>query len=172
MPKDNIQRAISKGSGADGENYEEVRYEGYGPGGVAVIVETLTDNRNRTAAEMRTAFSKLGGSLGETNSVSFQFDRIGEIHYAAEAGDADSVLEAAIEAGAEDCQSDDNGHDIITAPDDLNSVREALEGSLGEPEQARLGWRPQVTVPINEDQTATMLKLLDVPSTTMTTCSA
>jgi YebC/PmpR family DNA-binding regulatory protein len=161
VPKDNIERAINKGSGADGENYEEVRYEGYGPGGVAVIVETLTDNRNRTAAEIRAAFSKLGGSLGETNSVSFQFDRIGEIHYPAETGDADTVLEAAIEAGAEDCQSDDNGHDIITAPDDLNAVREALETSLGEPEQARLGWRPQVTVPINEDQTATMLKLLD-----------
>ncbi|MGI9485070.1 MAG: YebC/PmpR family DNA-binding transcriptional regulator [Geminicoccaceae bacterium] len=161
VPKDNIERAINKGAGADSENYEEVRYEGYGPGGVAVIIETLTDNRNRTAAEMRTAFSKLGGSLGETNSVSFQFDRIGEIHYPAEVGDADTVLEAAIEAGAEDCQSDEGGHDIITAPDDLNTVREALEGPLGEPEQARLGWRPQVTVPINEDQTSTMLKLLD-----------
>ena len=162
VPKDNIERAINKGSGADSDNYEEVRYEGYGPAGVALIVETLTDNRNRTAAEMRTAFSKLGGSLGETNSVSFQFDRVGEIHYPAEAGDADSVLEAAIEAGAEDCQSSEAGHDIITAPDDLNNVREALEAALGEPEHARLGWRPQVTVPVNEEQAATLLKLLDV----------
>jgi YebC/PmpR family DNA-binding regulatory protein len=162
VPKDNIERAINKGSGADSENYEEVRYEGYGPGGVAVIVETLTDHRNRTAAEMRTAFSKLGGSLGETNSVSFQFDRIGEIHFAADIGDADTVLEAAIEAGAEDCQSSEEGHDIICAPDDLNTVREALEESLGEPEEARLGWRPQVTVPVDEDQASTLLKLLDI----------
>ena len=162
VPKDNIERAINKGSGADSENYEEVRYEGYGPGGVAVIVETLTDNRNRTAAEVRTAFSKLGGSLGETNSVSFQFDRVGEINYPADVGDADTVLEAAIEAGAEDCQSSESGHEIICAPGDLNVVREALESSLGEPEAARLGWRPQVTVPINEDQAATLLKLFDV----------
>ena len=163
MPKDNIERGIQKGiGGGDEAAFEEVVYEGYGPGGTAILIAALTDNRNRTAAEIRTAFSKLGGSLGETNSVSFQFDRIGEIHYPPEAGDADSILEAAIEAGAEDCQSDDNGHDITTASDDLNTVREALEASLGEPEQARLGWRPQVTVPINEDQTATMLKLLDI----------
>jgi transcriptional/translational regulatory protein YebC/TACO1 len=111
---------------------------------------------------MRTAFSKLGGSLGETNSVSFQFDRIGEIRYGADIGDADTVLEAAIEAGAEDCQSSEDGHDITCAPDDLNTVREALEEALGEPEEARLGWRPQVTVPVDEDQASTLLKLLDV----------
>jgi YebC/PmpR family DNA-binding regulatory protein len=162
VPKDNIERAINRGSGADSENYEEVRYEGYGPAGVAVIVETLTDNRNRTAAEVRMAFSKMGGSLGETNSVSFQFDRIGEIRYPAEAGDADTVLEAAIEAGAEDCQSSESGHEITCAPDDLNTVREALEASLGEPEEARLGWRPQVTVPLSLEQAETLFKMFDL----------
>ncbi len=161
VPKDNIERAINKGGGADAENYEEVRYEGYGPGGVAIIVETLTDNRNRTAADVRMVFSKLGGSLGETNSVSFQFDRIGEIHYPVEAGDPDTVLEAAIEAGAEDCQSGEGGHDIICAPDELNTVRDALEAKLGSPETARLGWRPQVTVPVGADQAETLFKLLD-----------
>ena len=129
MPKDNIERAIRRGSGGEGETYEEVRYEGYGPGGVAVIVETLTDNRNRTAAEVRAAFSKLGGSLGETGSVSFQFDRVGEIRYAADAADPDAMLEAAIEAGAEDCQSSEEGHEITCAPDDLSAVREALEAA-------------------------------------------
>jgi YebC/PmpR family DNA-binding regulatory protein len=162
VPKDNIERAINRGSGADSENYEEVRYEGYGPAGVAVIVETLTDNRNRTAAEVRMAFSKMGGSLGETNSVSSQFDRIGEIRYPAEAGDADTVLEAAIEAGAEDCQSSESGHEITCAPDDLNTVREALEASLGEPEEARLGWRPQVTVPLSLEQAETLFKMFDL----------
>ncbi len=161
VPKDNIERAINRGSGSDGENYEEVRYEGYGPGGVAIIVETLTDNRNRTAAEIRTAFSKMGGSLGETNSVSFQFDRIGEIHYAADVGDAETVLEAAIEAGAEDCQFNEEGHDIVCAPDELNRVREALEVSLGPPDSARLGWRPQVTVPLGAEQAETLFKLLE-----------
>jgi YebC/PmpR family DNA-binding regulatory protein len=161
VPKDNIERAIKRGSGGEGETYEEVRYEGYGPGGVAVIVETLTDNRNRTAAEVRAAFSKLGGSLGETNSVSFQFDRVGEIHYPQEAADDDAMLEAAIDAGAEDCQSGEDGHDVTCAPDDLNDVREALEARLGPPEEARLGWRPQTTVPVGPDHAETLFKLLD-----------
>jgi YebC/PmpR family DNA-binding regulatory protein len=161
VPKENIERAVKRGSGADGESYEEVRYEGYGPGGVAVIVETLTDNRNRTAAEVRSAFGKLGGSLGETNSVSFQFDRIGEIHYAADAADPDAMFEAAIEAGAEDCQSSEEGHDIYCAPDDLNTVREALEERLGPPEEARLGWRAQVAVPVDADQAETLFKMLE-----------
>ncbi|HEX6143733.1 MAG TPA: YebC/PmpR family DNA-binding transcriptional regulator [Geminicoccaceae bacterium] len=161
VPKDNIERAIKRGSGGEGESYEEVRYEGYGPGGVAVIVESLTDNRNRTAAEVRAAFSKLGGSLGETGSVSFQFDRIGEIHYASEAADPERMLEVAIEAGAEDCQSGEGGHDVTCAPDDLNAVREALEAELGPAEEARLGWRPQTTVPVSPEQAETLFKLLD-----------
>ncbi len=161
VPKDNIERAIRRGSGSEGEAFEEVRYEGYGPGGVAVIVETLTDNRNRTAAEVRAAFSRLGGSLGETGSVSFQFDRVGEIRYAADTADADTMLEAAIEAGADDCVSGEDGHEIWCAPDDLGAVREALEARLGPPEAARLGWRPQITVPVDADQAETLFKLLD-----------
>jgi YebC/PmpR family DNA-binding regulatory protein len=161
VPKDNIERAISRGSGGEGETYEEVRYEGYGPGGVAVIVETLTDNRNRTAAEVRAAFSKHGGSLGETGSVSFQFDRIGEIRYPAEAADGETMLEAAIEAGAEDCRSDEGGHEVTCAPDEFNTVREALETRLGAPEEARLGWRPQTTVPVGPEQAETLFKLLE-----------
>ena len=161
VPKDNIERAIRRGSGGEGESFEEVRYEGYGPGGVALIVETLTDNRNRTAAEVRAAFSKLGGSLGETGSVSYQFDRVGEIVYAADAADADAMLEAAIEAGAEDCRSDESGHEILCAPDDLAAVRDALEARLGPPEAARLGWRPQATVAVAEDQAETLFRLLE-----------
>jgi YebC/PmpR family DNA-binding regulatory protein len=161
VPKENIERAIKRGSGADGESFEEVRYEGYGPGGVAVIVETLTDNRNRTAAEVRSAFSKLGGSLGETGSVSYQFDRVGEISYPSDVADTDTILEAAIEAGAEDCQSSEDGHESTCAPDDLAAVRDALEARLGPPEAARLGWRPQATVAIDEDQAETLFRLLE-----------
>jgi YebC/PmpR family DNA-binding regulatory protein len=161
VPKENIERAIKRGSGADGESFEEVRYEGYGPGGVAVIVETLTDNRNRTAAEVRSAFSKLGGSLGETGSVSYQFDRVGEISYPSDVADTDTMFEAAIEAGAEDCQSSESGHEITCAPDDLAAVRDALEARLGPPEAARLGWRPQATVAIDEDQAETLFRLLE-----------
>ena len=161
VPKDNIERAIRRGSGGEGENYEEVRYEGYGPGGVALIVETLTDNRNRTAADVRAAFSKLGGTLGETNSVSFQFDRVGEIHYPAAAADPDAMLDAAIEAGAEDCRSSEGGHDVVCAPDDLAQVRDALEARLGPPEAARLGWRPQVAVPVSPEHAETLFKLLE-----------
>ena len=161
VPKDNIERAIQRGSGGEGDALEEVRYEGYGPGGVAIIVETLTDNRNRTAAEVRAAFSKNGGSLGETGSVAFQFERIGEIRFAADAADAETMLEAAIEAGAEDCRSDDEGHEVSCAPDDLNAVREALETQLGAPEEARLGWRPQASVPVGPEQAQTLFKLLE-----------
>jgi YebC/PmpR family DNA-binding regulatory protein len=160
VPKDNIERAIHRATG-DGETFEEVRYEGYGPGGVAVIVETLTDNRNRTAAEVRAAFTKLGGTLGETGSVSFQFDRVGEIRYPADAADPDTMLEAAIEAGAEDCRSSEDGHEIVCAPEDLGVVREALETRLGPPESARLAWRPQVIVAVDPDQADALFKLLE-----------
>jgi YebC/PmpR family DNA-binding regulatory protein len=162
VPKENIERAIKRAIGGEGEAFEEMRYEGYGPGGVAIIVETLTDNRNRTAAEVRTAFSKFGGSLGETGSVSFQFEHVGEIRYDASAADPDTMLEAAIEAGAQDCQSSADGHEIICAADDLNTVREALEERLGPPEAAHLGWRPQITVPIGPDQAETLFKLLEI----------
>ena len=163
MPKDNIDRAIKKASGADdSENWEEIRYEGYGPGGVAVIVEALTDNRNRTASEVRTAFGKHGGNLAETGAVSFMFERVGMVHYGAGAGSADSVFEAALEAGAEDVESTDDGHDIYCAPDDFSTVRDALEEALGDPETARLDWKPQNTVEVGEQEAETLLKLLDV----------
>jgi len=160
MPKDNIERAIKRGQGGEGESYEEVRYEGYGPGGVAVIVEALTDNRNRTASAVRAAFSKYGGSLGETNSVSFQFNRVGSIRYPAEVADADTMLEAAIEAGADDVESNEEGHEIVCAPDDLDAVREALEARFGPPEQAALSWRPQATVPVDDERAEGLLKML------------
>ncbi len=160
MPKDNIQRAISKGSGADTENYDEVRYEGYGPGGVAVIVEALTDNRNRTASNVRSYFTKAGGALGETNSVSFLWDRVGEIVYDPKAGDADKVMEAAIEAGADDVQSDEEGHRIITAFGDLNEVSAALEKSLGEATSVKIIWRPQTGAPVDEDKAQSVLRLI------------
>ncbi len=163
MPKDNIERAIKKAAGGDdSENYEEVRYEGFGPGGVAVIVEALTDNRNRTASDVRTAFSKHGGNLAETGAVSFMFERVGLIHYPADVGDAETVFEAALEAGAGDVDSSSDGHDIYCAPDDFSTVREALEASLGEPETARLDWKPQNTVEVDEGAAETLLKLLDV----------
>ncbi|MCB1463436.1 MAG: YebC/PmpR family DNA-binding transcriptional regulator [Nitratireductor sp.] len=161
MPKDNIQRAINKGSGGDGEDYKEMRYEGYGPGGVAIIVEALTDNLNRSASNIRAAFSKNGGSLGETGSVSFMFDRVGEVVFKPEAGSADDVMEAAIEAGAEDVTSDEDGHTIICAFEDLGEVSGALEAALGEPESVNLIWRPQNQTPIPEDKAVTLYKLLD-----------
>jgi len=160
MPKDNIDRAIKKAAGGDSENYEEVRYEGYGPGGVAVIVEALTDNRNRTASNVRSYFTKSGGSLGETGSVSFMFDKVGEIVYPASAGDAEAVMEAAIEAGAEDVVSDENGHTIVTAFEDLNEVSTALESSLGEAESVRAIWKPQTGTPVDEDKAQSVLKLI------------
>ena len=161
MPKDNIQRAINKGSGGDGEDYKEMRYEGYGPGGVAIIVEALTDNLNRSASNIRAAFSKNGGSLGETGSVSFMFDRVGEIVFGKEAGSADDVMEAAIEAGAEDVTSDEEGHAIICAFEDIGEVSTALEAALGEPESVNVIWRPQNQTPVDEDKAGTLMKLLD-----------
>src|SRR6185312_13643066 len=147
MPKDTIDRAIKKASGAGGgDDYAEVRYEGYGPAGVAVIVEALTDNRNRTASDVRSAFAKYGGTLGETNSVSFLFNRMGAIRYPASAGSADDMLEAAIEAGADNVESDAEGHEVTCAADDFFAVRDALEARFGEPESARLDWRPSTTV--------------------------
>jgi len=162
MPKDNIERAINKASGGDSENYEEVRYEGYGPGGVAVIVEALTDNRNRTASNVRAAFTKAGGSLGETGSVAFMFDRVGEIVYATGAGDADKVMEAAIEAGADDVTSDENGHVIICAFEDIGEVTSALEASLGAAESVKAIWRPQTGTPVDEDRAQSVLRLISV----------
>src|ERR1700720_2480658 len=148
MPKDTVDRAIKRGSGGGAdEAYEEIRYEGYGPGGVAVIVEALTDNRNRTASEVRTAFTKCGGTLGETNSVSFQFSRVGQVTYPATAGSADAMLEAAIEAGAEDAESDEDEHRILCAIDDLAVIRDALEAKFGPANSAKLVWRPQTLVP-------------------------
>jgi YebC/PmpR family DNA-binding regulatory protein len=161
VPKDNIERAIKKGQGGDSENYEEIRYEAYGPGGVAFIVEALTDNRNRTASEVRAAFTRHGGSLAESNAVSFQFDRIGQIRYSADVASEDAMLEAAIEAGAEDCQSSEDSHEITCAPDDLAAVTEALEAKFGAPEASLLTWRPQVTVPVEDDKAETIFKLLE-----------
>ena len=161
MPKDNIERAIKKASGADSENYEEVRYEGYGPGGVAVIVEALTDNRNRTASSVRSTFSKAGGALGETGSVSFSFDRVGEITYKLSVGDADAVMEAAIEAGAEDVTTDEDGHTIICGFEDIGDVSKALEDKLGEAETVKAIWKAQNTVPVDEEKAQSLMKLID-----------
>ena len=161
MPKDNIERAIKKGSGADGENYEAVRYEGYGPGGVAVIVEALTDNRNRTASNVRSTFTKAGGALGETGSVSFSFDRVGEISYKLSAGSADKVMDAAIEAGAEDVTTDEDGHYIICGFEDIGEVSKALEATLGEADMVKAIWRAQNTVPVDEERAQSLMKLID-----------
>jgi len=161
MPKDNIERVLKKAAGGDGDNYDEIRYEGYGPGGVALIVEALTDNRNRTASEVRATFSKYGGNLGETGSVSFMFDRVGQIIYPADVADAEAMFEAALEAGADNAESDENGHEILTATEEFNSVRESLEAQFGSPEEAGLSWKPQNTTPVGEDQAETLLKLLD-----------
>jgi len=161
MPKDNIQRSIDKASGSDAENYEEIRYEGFGPGGVAIIVEALSDNRNRTATNVRTAFSKNGGNLGAGGSVSHGFQRLGLIEYGAGAGDADKVLEAAIDAGAEDVESDEEGHEIWTSVDSLHEVAKSLEGALGEAESVKLGWKPSTEVEVRGDDAATLMKLID-----------
>jgi len=160
MPKDNIARAISKASMGDAENYEEVRYEGYGPGGVALIVEALTDNRNRSASNVRAAFTKAGGALGETGSVSFMWDRVGEIVYPAGAGDADKVMDAAIEAGADDVQSDEDGHTITCAFENLSEVSKALESSLGDPESVKIIWKPQNNIPVDEERAQSLMKLV------------
>src|SRR5688572_20371990 len=161
MPKDNIQRAISKASGGDAETYEELRYEGFGPGGVSLIIEALTDNRNRTATNVRTIVAKNGGNLGASGSVSHAFDRMGLIEYPAKAGDPDKVFEAALEAGAQDVSSDDDGHEIWTDQGDLHEVAKALEPVLGEAEGAKLAWRPQTTIEVGEGDAATLLKLID-----------
>lgn len=162
MPKDNIQRAIDKATANEGDDYEEVRYEGYGPGGSAIIVEALTDNRNRTATNVRTAFSKHGGNLGATGSVAHGFDRLGLIVYPASVGSEDKVLEAAMEAGAEDIQSGKEEHEIWTAADDLHEVAGALEKLLGDAETVKLAWKPNITVDMDEAGASTLLKLLDV----------
>lgn len=160
MPKDNIQRAINKASGGDAENYEEVRYEGYGPGGVALIVEVLTDNRNRSASNVRAAFTKAGGALGETGSVAFMWDRVGEIYYPASAGDAEKLMDAAIEAGADDVQSDEDGHRILCAFGSLGDVSKALESTLGEAESVKVIWKPQNNVPVDEERAQSLMKLV------------
>ena len=162
MTKDTIDRAIKKATGAGGgDDYVEVRYEGYGPAGVAMIVEALTDNRNRTASDVRSAFSKHGGALGETNSVSFLFNRMGVIRYPATVASADDVLEAAIEAGAENAESDAEAHEISCPVDDFFAVRDALEARFGAPESAKLDWRPTTDVTLDEDRARSLLKLLD-----------
>src|SRR5690242_10387094 len=161
MPKDNIARAIEKAAAAGGEDYEEVRYEGYGPGGVALIVEALTDNRNRTATNVRTAFAKNGGNLGASGAVSHGFERKGLIEYPASAGDEEKVLEAAIEAGADDVESDDDGHTIWTDMETLHEVAKALEASLGEPQSVKLGWKPNLSVDVGEGDAETLMKLVD-----------
>jgi YebC/PmpR family DNA-binding regulatory protein len=166
MPKDNIDRAIKKAIGSDGENYDEIRYEGYGPGGVAVIVEALTDNRNRTASNVRSTFDKNGGALGATNSVSFMFDRVGEIAYPLSAGSADKIMEAAIDAGADDVETDgdeeEGGHWIYTSFENMGEVAAALEKSLGEPESVKAIWKPQNEVPVDADKGATLMKLINL----------
>jgi len=161
MPKDNIDRAIKKATGGDAESYDEIRYEGYGPGGVAVIVEVLTDNRNRTAGEVRATFTKSGGNLAETGAVSFMFDHVGVVEYDAKAASADAMLEAAIEAGAEDVASSEAGYEIYTTQDSLREVAKVLEAKFGEPRKAALIWKPQNTVAVNDEQGERLLKLIE-----------
>jgi YebC/PmpR family DNA-binding regulatory protein len=161
MPKDNIERAIKKALGSDAESYDEIRYEGYGPGGVAVIVEVLTDNRNRTASDVRSSFTKSGGNLAETGAVSFMFDHVGVVELDAKVASADQMLEAAIEAGAEDVVSNEGGHEIYTTQDSLREVAKALEEKFGEPRKAALTWKPQNTVPIDDEQGEKLLRLIE-----------
>jgi YebC/PmpR family DNA-binding regulatory protein len=165
MPKDNIERAIKKGASGEADNMEEVRYEGRGPGGVGLIVEALTDNRNRTAGNVRSYFTKFGGQMADTGSVSFMFDRLGEIRYPLSVGDADTVMEAAIEAGAADVETDEDedegGHVIYTAFEDLNEVTEALSKSLGDPKSTGFVWKPQALTPVTGDPVRTLMKLID-----------
>jgi YebC/PmpR family DNA-binding regulatory protein len=161
MTKDTIERAIKKAAGADTENYEEIRYEGYGPGGIAVIVEVLTDNRNRTAGEVRATFTKSGGNLAETGAVSFMFDHVGVIEYDAKVASGEAMFEAALEAGADDVVSSENGHEIYAATDNFAAVTKALEAKFGEPRKASLVWRPQNTVAVDDEQGEKVLKLID-----------
>jgi len=161
MPKDNIERAIKKAAGNEGDNYEQIRYEGYGPGGVAVIVEVLTDNRNRTAGEVRASFTKSGGNLAETGAVSFMFDHVGVIEYDASVASAEAMFEAALEAGADDVVSSESTHEIYAAQDHFGSAVKALEAKFGEPKKASLVWRPQNTVTVDDEQGEKLLKLID-----------
>lgn len=160
MPKDNIERAIKKASGSESESYDDMRYEGYGPGGVAVIVEALTDNHNRTASEVRSAFTKAGGNLGTTGSVAFMFDHIGVVEYDAKVADADAMLEAAIEAGAEDVSSTEDGHQVFTTHETLRDVAKALEAKYGEARKAAMIWKPQNTVMLSDEAGEKMMKLM------------
>ena len=160
VPKDVIERAINKATGGDAENYEEIRYEGYGPEGVAVIVEAMTDNKNRTASTVRSTFSKSGGNLAETGAVSFMFERKGLVSYKAEAGDADTIFEAAIEAGAEDVESSDAGHDIYCESTDLHGVSSALESALGESETTKLIWKPTTTTELDLEGAEKLMRLI------------
>jgi YebC/PmpR family DNA-binding regulatory protein len=162
MPKDNIQRAIAKATGGDAENYDEIRYEGRGPGGVALIVEAMTDNRNRTSADVRAAFSKYGGAMSETGSVSFLFDHVGVISYPADKGSEDTMLEAALECGANECVSTAEGHEFLTGMEDCATVRDALEARLGAPASAAIVWRPQNFVSVPDDAGETLMKLIEV----------
>ncbi|MBK1867778.1 YebC/PmpR family DNA-binding transcriptional regulator [Taklimakanibacter albus] len=161
MPRDNIERAIKKALGGDVDTYEAIRYEGYGPGGVAIIVEALTDNRNRAASNVRSLFTKYGGNLGETGSVAFMFTRMGEITYKAAAGSADAVMEAGIEAGADDVQSDESGHVILCAFESIGEVTHALAAKLGDAETVKVVWKPQTVTPVDEETATTLMKLID-----------
>jgi YebC/PmpR family DNA-binding regulatory protein len=161
MPKDNIERAIKKAAGGDADTYEEIRYEGYGPGGVAVIVEVLTDNRNRAASDVRSTFTKNGGNLAETGAVSFMFDHVGVVEFDAKVANADQILEAAIEAGAEDVTSTDAGHEIYTTQESLREVAKALEAKFGEPRKAALLWKPQNTVPVDDEKGEQLFSLIE-----------
>ena len=162
MPKENIERAIKKASGNDAESYDEIRYEGYGPGGVAVLVEALTDNHNRTAGEVRATFTKNGGNLATTGAVSFMFNHVGVVEFDAKAASADAMLDAAIEAGAEDVASNEDGHQIFTTPESLREVAKALEVKFGEPRKAALLWKPQNTVALDDEAGEKMLKLIEL----------
>jgi YebC/PmpR family DNA-binding regulatory protein len=161
MPKDNIERAIKKSQGGDADTYEEIRYEGYGPGGAAIIVEAMTDNRNRTASDVRSVFTKAGGNLAETGAVAFMFDRVGVVEFDAKAADADTMLEAAIEAGAEDVESDENGHVVYCAQGALAEVTKALEARFGEPRKSALTWKPQNAVAVDDESGEKLVRLVE-----------
>ena len=161
MPKDNIERAITKAQGGDAENYDEIRYEGYGPGGAAIIVEAMTDNRNRTASDVRSTFTKSGGNLAETGAVSFMFDHVGVVQFAPEAADADAMFEAAIEAGADDVVSTPDGHEVYCEQGALADVTKALEARFGEPKKSALVWKPQSTVSVDDESGEKLMRLME-----------
>jgi len=162
MPNDNIKRAVQRGVGGDSENIEEIRYEGYGPGGIAIIVEALSDNRNRTASEVRSAFAKHGGNLGETGSVNFMFDRVAKLVYPTETASTDEMFEAALDTGATDVESDEDGHAVYCDPDDFAGVRDAMVEKFGDPQSGGLEWKPQNTIEVDADTASTLIKLIDV----------